>query len=400
MKIFYRELLKKCDIFTLEFRARRAINCCETICLVTAFNLLIFLTPAHSQNPEKPEICLQDTPKCAAPFLKRGGFVHGPTKAAGCTICHDAGKINQVNASGVRSDLNKVCLICHDELQSFLKKGPHSETGLHSAIQKNGCASCHDPHQSSVKSLLRHANKSEGCVQCHEPMKHAIDKGHHKTFHKEGCLSCHDPHQSKNQNLLKGSEDQLCLKCHGTHKGNELKKTGKIPEKTPLIKIGNWHHGQSSGKNLKCSQCHTVHGNDQPAFLKAKYSSETYQAFSDQSLKLCFQCHNAKLATETKENVKKITGFRNGDLNLHQLHIKGTVRKRSCAACHEVHASNQEMLMKTGFQTHGIKFPIKFEKNASGGNCTTACHQKYSYDREQPVRNVKNEAPQDDATEK
>lgn len=403
MKTNYAKLQKKWDIFSRHFRVIFITSGCGTFCVFSFLLMLsIFLTSAQAADPVaensvKNEVCLQETHKCAAPFLKKGGFIHGPTKALGCTICHDSKKVSLSNAAGVRPDLNKVCLVCHDDLEYLLKKGTNAQTGLHSAIQKKGCVACHDPHQSEVKTFLKNANTTELCVECHAPMKQALQKGFHKTFYKEGCMSCHEPHQSKNQNLLKTPEIDLCLKCHASHKEGDSKAHVKLPENIPLIKIGSWRHGESSGKILRCSQCHAVHGSDQKAFLKTKYSSQTYQIFSDQTLMLCFKCHNSKLVTETKEGSKAVTKFRNGDVNLHHLHIKGTARKRSCGACHEVHGATQKMLVKTGFEIHGIKFPIKYEKNERGGNCTTACHQKYSYDREQPVLNLKNEVPAQDS---
>jgi hypothetical protein len=100
---------------------------------------------------------------------------------------------------------------------------------------------------------------------------------------------------------------------------------------------------------------------------------------------LCFQCHNNEIAT--KEFTDTLTGFRNGNLNLHYLHVNSE-KGRSCKACHEIHAGNQEkhIAREVPYGKSNWMLPVKFTKTESGGTCVTGCHKEKPYDREEPVK--------------
>ena len=95
---------------------------------------------------------------------------------------------------------------------------------------------------------------------------------------------------------------------------------------------------------------------------------------------LCFQCHIKEMVT-VKEG-KGLTRFKNGDLNLHYVHVHQE-KGRTCRACHEVHASTNPFHIRTSvpFGTGGWSYEIKFEKTPTGGTCASGCHVPRSYNR-------------------
>jgi len=58
-------------------------------------------------------------------------------------------------------------------------------------------------------------------------------------------------------------------------------------------------------------------------------------------------CHKEALVTTGK--TVTITNFRNGEINLHMLHVNQN-KGRTCRACHDVHASDQEDHIREEFR--------------------------------------------------
>jgi hypothetical protein len=110
-----------------------------------------------------------------------------------------------------------------------------------------------------------------------------------------------------------------------------------------------------------------------------------YNKYTDDNYKLCFECHEAKAFTGPKTTVD--TKFRNGDRNLHFLHVVNKDNGRSCKACHEVHAGNQELHIRDSvpYGTSGWDLTIKYTKAKDGGSCVVGCHKPKEYNRVKPV---------------
>jgi len=76
-----------------------------------------------------------------------------------------------------------------------------------------------------------------------------------------------------------------------------------------------------------------------------------------------------------------LTKFRNGDQNLHYLHVNKDERGRTCRACHEVHASQQKHQIRDAvpYGHTGYMLKINFTQTATGGTCAKTCHVTRSY---------------------
>jgi len=73
------------------------------------------------------------------------------------------------------------------------------------------------------------------------------------------------------------------------------------------------------------------------------------------------------------------TGFRNGERNLHWVHVNKKTKGRTCRTCHEVHASKRPRLVAESvpFGKRGWRLPLNFEKTETGGSCQPGCHRAY-----------------------
>ena len=76
-----------------------------------------------------------------------------------------------------------------------------------------------------------------------------------------------------------------------------------------------------------------------------------------------------------------LTKFRNGDENLHYVHVNKDERGRTCRACHEVHASKQTHQIRDAvpYGHTGYMLKINFTQTPTGGICAKTCHVTRSY---------------------
>jgi len=298
--------------------------------------------------------------------LKRlfsGEFIHKPVKDGNCGLCHDP------HASNYASRLTDVganlCVICHEDMVAGM-----TMDFLHAPLLKTGCSDCHDPHSGDNRTRLK-TSADKICFNCHEEKKIEISQyaQKHEPAEKGQCVSCHSPHFSNNKYLLLDKVDTLCFTCH---KDNSRWKKRRF------------QHGPVVQGN--CSACHNPHGSDNPYILRLSFPHEFYAAYQKGEYDLCFNCH--KEALVTTEKTLTITNFRNGEINLHMLHVNQK-KGRTCRACHDVHASDQEDHIRDEFAFGVASIPVEYIKTETGGRCMPGCHRERGYDRVRMVDNRK-----------
>ncbi len=151
-------------------------------------------------------------------------FVHGPLAVGQCKVCHDPhGSPYRLQ---LHSEKKQLCYSCHQELRQTLE----AVSALrHRVIEEKGCAVCHEPHGAELPLQLRRP-LNELCLDCHERELGARfgERMHPVTGHPASgvddpsrpgeslsCISCHDPHASTARDLLRAPGYlELCLKCH------------------------------------------------------------------------------------------------------------------------------------------------------------------------------------------
>jgi predicted CXXCH cytochrome family protein len=163
-----------------------------------------------------------------------------------------------------------------------------------------------------------------------------------------------------------------------TPSGRKLQNIKKVLD-TSKFKHGPIREGD-------CMACHQAHGSVNFRLLKKDFPQSFYDAFDMKNYDLCFSCHEQSLVMH--ERTTTLTRFRNGDLNLHYVHVHQEVKGRTCRACHEVHASNlpAHIRKEVPFGKRQWLLPLNVELTQAGGRCS-GCHRPMGYDRVNPVDN-------------
>ena len=114
------------------------------------------------------------------------------------------------------------------------------------------CASCHDVHGKDPDGV-RHVDAT--CVSCHAEVFGPYVFPHRAL--EDGCSSCHSPHGSVNRGLLKTAGNGACLSCHVQ---SNFPAVGKVPHNRNL---------QGGGK---CLDCHSeAHGSNVDPLMAPQY---------------------------------------------------------------------------------------------------------------------------------
>ena len=299
--------------------------------------------------------------------------LHGPTAVGECTICHNPHSSDNKKLLAMKPE--ELCLACHETTKNELEKFEFK----HKPVEGE-CVGCHDPHGADNWKMLK-GEAPDLCFKCHEDIKKIAEGS--KTKHgvvamKGGCSKCHTPHASTVKSLLTKAPMDLCMDCHSS--AQDLGDGEKLPAFEEL-KGKKFMHGPVQEKD--CSGCHKTHGSDYFRLLAASYPEVFYSPFAEENYALCFTCHQKSLVwTEKTDN---LTDFRNGDANLHYLHVHKETRGRTCRACHETHASNWPKHIRKEVPYGMWQLPLNFAKAETGGSCKPGCHVAKSYDRAKAV---------------
>lgn len=329
-------------------------------------------TPALLKAPTVDQLCSS----CHGDMVAGKRHVHGPAAVGACTACHlphSAPEPGLLAGTGAA-----VCTTCHVEMQTIIE----TRRVVHQPIRTD-CQVCHDPHASDQDMLLREEPEAL-CLSCHDTVRHAVEDS--KTTHaavttERKCLNCHDPHGSDHERLMLSDMQTLCFECHD--RVIKMPDGRSLMDMKTLIESGTSLHGPVAQDN--CAACHMIHGGDNFRLLVREYPAEFYAPFAEESYALCFSCHDKQLVYDARTTT--LTGFRNGDLNLHFLHVNREKKGRTCRACHETHASKKQKHIRESvpFGSGGWELPIGYEKTDSGGSCAPGCHKPFGYDRVNPV---------------
>jgi predicted CXXCH cytochrome family protein len=316
--------------------------------------------PHDSNQPKLLTQPLKDLCTSCHPDKIDHKYVHGPTATGDCTSCHNPHESK--NARLLLKEGAALCFGCHVDMQDELKKKV-----VHPALE-GGCTSCHSPHGSDVKKFFS-APVPELCFQCHpgidDTLKSAKDI-HPPVLMEKSCISCHAPHASDAPKLLPKAGKALCLDCH-----KDLIKKNQTVLHGPI-------------RDGSCTPCHNPHGSPNDKLLIKPYSPDFYVSYNDSEFPLCFTCHNRDLLRFP--NTSFATGFRDGDRNLHYLHVHRQDRGKRCKVCHVVHAGENPKLIADKVPFGKWNLPLNFVKTETGGSCAPGCHQKYSYYRKSPAK--------------
>jgi len=318
---------------------------------------------------------------CHGQTVTSHSILHQPVKSGDCIACHQPHVSD--NEMLLLKSGNNLCFQCHK-----VRKEEFESTFVHEPVSKD-CKICHDPHGSASSMQLRTKKDENGdyisedlpikalCLDCHRKLNpELIDqiengKVQHEPVAKGECTVCHTAHSSNFKKQLKATISEVCFSCH--------KKTKE------LIAGSIYRHGPIRIND--CTGCHLAHGSDNKNLLQAPFTEEYQSDFNINNYALCFNCHDQNMfITEDSDN---ITGFRNGNENLHYLHVN--TKGANCITCHDIHASNQEMNIREKIPvSKNFTIALKFTKTPAGGSCMDSCHQQREYNRTNPVIHQQN----------
>jgi predicted CXXCH cytochrome family protein len=263
------------------------------------------------------------------------------------------------------------CTDCHAGLVE--KKVVHTPA-------REGCNLCHlvkitEHAEKAGKGLFLSDSLPGLCYTCHDGVKKDIDTMrlvHLAVKEKKQCMNCHSPHSSDEKKLLSGSKKEVCLSCHNKEIDVNGKKSKNISQ---LLKNSKVIHPALNGG---CTSCHKPHASTENFLLISAYPVGQYAAGNKDTFAVCWECHDSdllELATTTTS-----TGFRNGDRNLHKVHMSGP-KSRSCSMCHDIHASNNKYLILDKIAFGKWSFNLNYTPADSGGSCSPGCHGFSPYKR-------------------
>lgn len=181
-----------------------------------------------------------------------GGRMHWQTSLhnsgdVSCVSCHTVMQKQSDKALLTQKDEPAVCYRCHADVRSQMQKASHHPV----REGKMACSSCHDPHGSVGKEMLKGATVNEVCFKCHQEKRGPFVWEHPVV--REDCANCHDAHGSNNPDLLNAKGSFLCLQCHAY---------GGHPNLPRYNRVSN-PYGQG------CVNCHiTQHGSNHPSGAK------------------------------------------------------------------------------------------------------------------------------------
>jgi len=301
-------------------------------------------------------------------------WAHAPYEMGECSICHE--NSDPAAPGPITGEVNDLCFTCHVEFQDMLTEF----AAIHSPVEDT-CTDCHNPHNSREPKLLL-AGTVDLCLSCHDDIGATVAGSavqHDVVTTGRACLTCHTPHASNVEMQLTALPYDLCVDCHGA---NDMvdDQGGTLTNLRDLIATAHMSHGPVENKD--CSACHLTHGGDNFRMLQSDYPDKFYAGYDATNYDLCFSCHENDVFES--EFTTTLTGFRDGDRNLHFIHVNKERRGRTCRACHEVHASPQAHMIRDSvpYGSSGWELKINYTKTDTGGSCAKTCHPTKPYNRD------------------
>jgi len=294
-------------------------------------------------------------------------YKHQPVEKGQCVKCHDPHQSDEPRM--LQKSIPQLCVKCHtaqaDELQM---------ANVHPPFQNN-CLNCHNQHSGDEPKLLDMKTQNL-CLYCHDDMQKKIDKAvvvHGAVTDKASCLNCHSPHASPQKKFLKAAPNDLCLSCHNKTIAVGQRKILNIDQ---TLKKSKSVHGAIEKNG--CIGCHDPHASGNKSLLRHAMPEGSYAPAQKENFALCFSCHKSEIIE--KQTTSSATNFRDGEKNLHFVHVNGE-KGRSCKICHNPHGSTNEHLINEFAPFGGWDMPLKYKVNENGGSCSPGCHQERKYER-------------------
>lgn len=179
------------------------------------------------------------------------GGVHD-RRDVSCISCHSVHNFKSVKAQLKTATDAETCTTCHPAMRAKALRTSHHPV----REGKMGCASCHNPHDSTSPKMIPAAYVNEKCLECHTEKRGPFLWEHAPV--RENCLLCHDPHGSNYDKMLVSKLPYLCQRCHlnTRHPGTLYDARNAVAGISP----------SNRAVEHSCKNCHqNVHGSNHPS---------------------------------------------------------------------------------------------------------------------------------------
>jgi len=169
-----------------------------------------------------------------------------------CTTCHSVHFFRSQRAQLRTATASETCFSCHQQIRTQMLRTSHHPL----REGKMDCGSCHDPHSSAARGMLKAESVNDLCYTCHGDKRGPFLWEHAPV--RENCQTCHAPHGSNHEKLLVAKQPWLCQRCHlaTRHPGTlyDFRNTSAGPSPSNRVV----EHG--------CRNCHNqIHGTNAPS---------------------------------------------------------------------------------------------------------------------------------------
>jgi predicted CXXCH cytochrome family protein len=159
-----------------------------------AAGVTLVIASAQGEEPPAPQAWVQDCAACHKESkLNWDNGAHAKSEVVTCEACHGATPTDHPTTSMPVDRSPDLCISCHVNANfgaKDWKASKHYQLGI-------DCATCHDPHSTSLKMAARSegattdsADSSALCINCH---KESSMNFPYSTHNQQGvtCLDCH-----------------------------------------------------------------------------------------------------------------------------------------------------------------------------------------------------------------
>lgn len=287
-------------------------------------NVSLILVPLITISAEAAEkTCYSCHTEAKSRFKKK--YQHTTVAKEDCEACHDRHGFS--NTLILKKDGKDLCLGCHSGLDTTTVQGAHT----HPAFAQGMCITCHDPHASDYKGMIRVLDGKMVCLACHKDLHDTTGTAlQHKPFADRNCSQCHVSHSGPNASMLVSEERALCASCH------DVQAVKKVHDDKGLATTG-----------LQCSGCHDPHLSSQPSLVSDHVHPPVAEG-------MCDACHAGEVtppavvgpADSTWDGCSACHDNIGGKLALATPHAPAAMGE--CWQCHSAHKSNRDGLLKSG----------------------------------------------------
>lgn len=302
--------------------------------------------------------------ECHDPAISEKPVKHYPVAEGDCQACHDPHKSDYTSLTIL--EVPALCFECHSDISEQLNAANHHPPA-------EDCSNCHSTHGSEMDYLMDQST-IDLCYMCHDNIREDIENKpyvHGIVNEKKTCSNCHSPHGSDYEKYLISDGKELCLGCHNKAISTKTRTLSNISKKVNESKVV---HGAIEFNG--CKGCHSAHASSHTSLLNESFPSTEYAASVADTFALCFNCHDASMLDEDPS--LSGTNFRDGDRNMHYLHINGD-KGRNCRFCHDMHGSPNEHMIATKVKMNSWEMPLEYKVFENGGSCYTGCHAEKKY---------------------